>query len=94
MHYVLRRLAASLLVALLATPTAFAVPDEQRTVNVNQDSAEVIADVLDGVGLSRAAAIVEYREAYGDFVELDDLVDVRGIGERTVAANAERIRFE
>ena len=38
--------------------------------------------------------LVEYREAYGEFVELEDLVDVRGIGESTVAANAERIRFE
>ena len=94
MHNFLRQLAAILLVVLLTVPAAFAVPAETRTVNVNQDSAEVIADVLDGVGLRRAEAIVEYRETYGDFVELDDLIDVRGIGETTLAANAERIRFE
>ena len=94
MQYLLRLLAASLLAVLLALPSAHAVPDDPRTVNVNQDSAEMIAEVLDGVGLRRAEAIVEYREAYGEFVELEDLVDVRGIGVRTVAANSERIRFE
>jgi competence protein ComEA len=53
-----------------------------------------MAEVLDGIGLSRAQAIVEHREAFGEFSELDDLLDVKGIGEKILTANAERIRFK
>ena len=36
-------------------------------VNVNTASAEQIAEALNGVGLSRAMAIVEYRDSNGKF---------------------------
>ncbi|MDP6374761.1 MAG: helix-hairpin-helix domain-containing protein [Pseudomonadales bacterium] len=94
MQHVTRQLCAYLLAFLLLVPAAYAVPDEERNVNVNRDNAETIAEVLDGVGIRRAEAIVEYRKAYGQFFGLEDLVEVRGIGEQTVATNAERIRFE
>ncbi len=53
-------------------------------VNVNTADAETIAQELKGIGLSKAEAIVEYREKYGPFKTADDLALVRGIGERTV----------
>jgi competence protein ComEA len=60
-------------------------------VNINLADAETIAMVLDGVGLSRAEAIVDYRESYGDFKVIDDLIMVSGIGEFTVRNNADKI---
>jgi len=63
-------------------------------VNINEADAETIADVLDGVGLTKAQAIVEYREAHGPYRELRQLMEVKGIGEATLAKNSERIRFE
>ncbi len=53
-------------------------------VNVNTADAETIADELKGIGLTKAEAIVEYREKYGPFKSAEDLALVRGIGERTV----------
>ena len=69
---------------------AWAAPD---SVNVNSADAELIAEVLDGVGLVRAEAIVEYRETNGRFDDPYDLTNVKGIGDRTVELNEGRIRL-
>ncbi len=63
-------------------------------VNINEADATTIADVLVGIGVSRAMAIVEYREEHGPFTSLEQLVEVRGVGEATVFNNKDRIRFE
>jgi competence protein ComEA len=62
-------------------------------VNVNTASAEELADSLKGVGLSKAEAIVEYRKANGSFLHIDELVNVKGIGIRTVDQNRDLIRL-
>jgi competence protein ComEA len=49
---------------------------------------------LNGIGESKAQAIVAYREANGPFQSADDLVNVKGIGEATVAKNADSLAIE
>lgn len=61
------------------------------TVNINTASAEELATLLKGIGLKKAQAIVDYREANGPFSHIDDLTNVKGIGEATVRNNATRI---
>lgn len=61
-------------------------------VNVNTADAATIAAELKGVGLSKARAIVEYREKYGPFQSPGDLSLVKGIGERTVDLNRSDIQ--
>lgn len=56
-------------------------------VNINTASAEELAQALNGVGLPRAQAIVEYREANGPFSSVDQLVDVKGIGPKLLERN-------
>ncbi|MCK5326298.1 MAG: helix-hairpin-helix domain-containing protein [Woeseiaceae bacterium] len=56
-------------------------------VNVNTADAATLSDELQGIGLSKARAIVEYREKHGPFKSADDLSLVKGIGERTVELN-------
>ncbi len=56
-------------------------------VNVNTADAETISESLQGVGLSKARAIVEYRQKHGPFKTADDLSLVKGIGDRTVELN-------
>ena len=56
-------------------------------VNVNSANAEQIAESLKGIGLSKAQAIVDYREKNGLFIHVDELVNVKGIGIRTIDQN-------
>ena len=66
---------------------AFAGP-----VDINTADAETLSAELDGVGLAKAKAIVEYRKKYGPFKTAEDLSLVKGIGERTVEINRDNIR--
>jgi competence protein ComEA len=61
-------------------------------VDVNTADAETISAELNGIGLSKAKAIVEYREKHGPFRSVDDLSLVKGIGERTVEKNRADIK--
>ena len=63
-------------------------------VNVNKADAETISAELQGVGISKAIAIVEYRKANGPFRRADDLALVKGIGARTVEINRDNIRID
>ena len=56
-------------------------------VNINTASAEEIAEALKGIGLSKAESIVAYRESNGAFVHADELVNVKGVGLKTVDKN-------
>ena len=44
--------------------------------------------------MSRAEAIVEYRDINGQFTTLEELLLVSGIGEVTIRNNQDRISFE
>lgn len=63
----------------------------EEPVDINTATAEELAEALNGVGESKARAIVAYRESQGPFEHLDELVNVRGIGMATVDKNREVI---
>lgn len=50
------------------------------SVNINTASAQELAQALNGVGMAKAQAIVDYREMHGPFQSVQDLVKVTGIG--------------
>ncbi|MFN8624790.1 MAG: helix-hairpin-helix domain-containing protein [Candidatus Binatia bacterium] len=54
---------------------------ESKLVNINTATAADLAAVK-GLGEVKAQAIVEYRTQNGPFKSVDDLVQVRGIGEK------------
>ncbi|WP_249260847.1 helix-hairpin-helix domain-containing protein [Virgibacillus pantothenticus] len=54
-------------------------------VKINQATAEEI-EALNGIGPAKAEAIVQYREEHGLFQQLEDLLNVSGIGEKTLEA--------
>ncbi len=56
-------------------------------VNVNTADAQTISEELNGIGMAKAEAIVEYRKKHGPFKNADELSLVKGIGERTVDRN-------
>jgi competence protein ComEA len=67
---------------LLASSFAFAEP-----ININTADATTLAAGLNGIGQTKAEAIVAYRTKHGNFITVDDLVEVNGIGEKTVEKN-------
>lgn len=60
-------------------------------VNINTADAATLDRVLDGVGPSKAEAIVAHRKANGAFKSVDQLAAVKGIGLSTVERNRDRI---
>ncbi|NLS13878.1 ComEA family DNA-binding protein [Vibrio sp. SM6] len=64
------------------------------TVNINQASAQEIADLLVGIGIKKAEDIVSYRQEHGHFDSLESLDQVKGIGPSTLAKNKTRILFK
>ena len=72
----------SFLFVLLFAPMAWADP-----VDINTADA-VALDSLPGLGPAKAAAILAHRDANGPFQSVEDLLDVRGIGD----AKLEQIR--
>ena len=67
---------------LLASSFAFAEP-----VNINTADAATLAAGLQGIGMSKAEAIVAYRTEHGPFKSVDDLVQVKGVGDKTLETN-------
>ncbi|RTE65151.1 ComEA family DNA-binding protein [Amphritea opalescens] len=63
-------------------------------VNINTASADQLVEVLRGVGPAKAKAIIEYRETNGPFKTIDELTNVKGIGNATVAKNMQSIAVE
>ncbi len=84
----MRNLITSLAAAmLLLSPLAFA-----GQVDINTADAETISAELNGIGLSKAKAIVEYRKKHGPFRSVEDVTLVKGIGERTLERNRKDIK--
>ncbi|UOA09960.1 helix-hairpin-helix domain-containing protein [Methylobacter sp. S3L5C] len=75
-----------LLLLTLFTFNAFATP-----VNVNTADAKTISDALSGIGMKKAEAIVKYRTEKGLFKTAEELTNVKGIGEKTLAKNKKDI---
>jgi competence protein ComEA len=83
----MNRFLSSLALALALCGGAFAA----TPVDVNHADAATLAKSLDGVGMSKAQAIVAYRTEHGPFKSADQLGNVKGIGQRTLERNRSAI---
>lgn len=70
--------------AAAAPGVSAGVPAAGAKVNLNSATAEQL-DTLPGVGPVTAQAILGWRQTNGRFGSVDDLLDVKGIGEATLA---------
>jgi competence protein ComEA len=64
---------------------AVAEGDTHQTVNINQASAAEIAR-LPRVGAKLADRIVTHRKEHGPFKRVEDLMEVKGVGEKMFAS--------
>lgn len=55
-------------------------------ININTASTTEL-ETLNGVGAAKAKAIVEHREKHGPFKSVDQLAEVKGIGDKLVEKN-------
>lgn len=60
-------------------------------VNINTADAKTLAAGLEGVGPSKAEAIVQHRTEHGPFKSVEALANVKGIGKSVIEANLERM---
>jgi competence protein ComEA len=87
-HQALRRSVQALIVMLIPA-FVWAGP-----VDINTADAATIAKELQGIGLSRAQAIVAYREKNGAFRNAEDLRKIKGIGAKVLERNRPNIKVE
>ena len=89
-------LAAAL--CLLPMGTTFAQSDmlseqmQSAVVNINTADLKQLIK-LPGVGKKKAQAIIDYREANGDFASLEDLAKVKGVGKKMLAKLNGKVAF-
>lgn len=81
-----------------ASATTSAHPATQSQVakplNINSASADELAHGLKGIGPAKANAIVAYRKAHGPFHSVNELANVKGIGQATIGKNRSLIRLQ
>ena len=61
------------------------------TINLNTADEVTLQRELSGVGAVKAKAIVAYREANGEFVSADELLEVKGIGKAIFEKNRSKV---
>ena len=89
MRTLIRAAMAAALLVLLATPS-FAQNDKpapsaasaQSVVNLNTATLDQL-EGLPGVGRATAQRILEYRQKSGGFKKIEELMNVKGIGEKS-----------
>ena len=61
-------------------------PEEYKDDRIDLNSATIEQlCTLKGIGPAKAQAILDYRDAYGGFVCIEEIMEVKGIGESTFA---------
>jgi competence protein ComEA len=84
----LKHLVPTLVATLLMMQVGHAEP-----VNVNTADATALAKALNGIGPSKAKAIVSYREKNGPFKSVDQLAMVEGITQKLIDKNRADIKL-
>ncbi|MDK0863750.1 ComEA family DNA-binding protein [Clostridium perfringens] len=67
--------------------------NESSVININTASKETLM-TLNGIGESKAQAIIDYRDEIGDFKSIDDITKVSGIGEKTLEKIKDKISIK
>lgn len=52
---------------------------ENGLISINQADQQAL-ETLKGIGPAKAIRIIQYREAYGGFKQLEEIMEVKGIG--------------
>ncbi|MDH4565862.1 ComEA family DNA-binding protein [Pseudomonas sp. BN414] len=83
-------------VAAKAAPAAAVESSATQASKLNINSADesALREHMIGIGAAKAKAIVQYREENGPFSSVDDLLEVKGIGVKTLEKSRDRLTVE
>lgn len=76
----------SLFLALIFSAFTHANEPPVQPIDINHADVEVLTQ-LKNIGVKKAKAIVAYREERGSFKSVEELIEVKGIGEETLEQN-------
>ena len=85
------RIAMSILLIVMLALPVFLMAAEK--INLNTATLEELM-TLDRIGPKYAQRIIDYRDTYGPFEKIEDIIKVKGIGPKTLEANKDRITVE
>ncbi len=108
LSYLLLPLFASLSFSLSAAPAstmavaepvpvvaqAQAQAQQAPRLDLNTADALTLQKELNGIGKAKAEAIVAYREANGPFASVDELLEIKGIGNALLERNRDKVMVE
>lgn len=72
---------------------ASALESQQSQISINSANTEQLAQFLSGIGKKKAEAIVIYREQSGPFTDIEQLLEVPGIGPSFLEKNSTKIKL-
>jgi len=106
LSYLLLPLFAGLSFSLSAAPGPSSVPpvefavtkvasiasdSQPAKIDVNTADAPTLQQELSGIGRAKAEAIIAYREANGPFASVDELLEIKGIGNALLERNRDKL---
>ena len=69
--------------------------DQQSTsspkIDLNRADVSVLTGSFKGIGKKRAEAIIAYRDSHQAFKSIEELADVRGLGQHFVDTNRDKL---
>lgn len=71
----------------------FKLKQPQSKINLNQAALKELTDIP-GVGDALAGRIIEYRDVYGGFKDIEEVKKVKGIGQQKFESMRERLIVE
>ncbi|MGV6809821.1 MAG: ComEA family DNA-binding protein [bacterium] len=69
----------------------FSVSAHAELININLADAATLDHYLLGIGEKKAQRMIEYREEQGAFASIEEIMEVKGIGEKTFEKNRHRL---
>jgi len=82
-----------IIAACLAFSLISVAEEPAQLINLNTATAEQLA-ALSGIGKAKAEAIVKYRDEHGGFKSIDELKEVKGVGDALLEKNRALIALE
>lgn len=67
--------------------------NQAQAIDINTATADELARELSGIGIVKSQRIIKHRERIGGFIEKEQLLEVKGIGQKTFQKNYDKIQI-